>query len=261
MSAGWIVLCAVAAILLMHQRRKRKGQTLRWTHVLGGILLALLLMAVTGAGYFAVYHHRDASAEPYLSGGEKVQVISTDNGLFFDGPSEERAVIFYPGAKVEAAAYAPLLYQIAEEWGDCFLVEMPLHMAVLNVDAAREIQDHYAYPQWFMAGHSLGGSAAALYTQEHPEQIDGLILLASYSTRPLPQDLICVSIRGDQDGILDPEEYEKNRDNLPETVQEVVIAGGNHAQFGNYGSQRGDGTARISWAEQQRQVLDALKAA
>jgi hypothetical protein len=35
-----------------------------------------------------------------------------------------------------------------------------------------------------------------------------------------------------------------------------VIQGGNHAQFGNYGLQRGDGTATISAADQQVQAAD-----
>ena len=35
-----------------------------------------------------------------------------------------------------------------------------------------------------------------------------------------------------------------------------VIQGGNHAQFGNYGVQPGDGTATISAADQQAQAAD-----
>jgi len=38
------------------------------------------------------------------------------------------------------------------------------------------------------------------------------------------------------------------------------MAGGNHAQFGWYGPQPGDGTAGISRAEQQAQIIDATVA-
>ncbi|NTW92812.1 MAG: hypothetical protein HGA40_05150, partial [Methanoregulaceae archaeon] len=41
----------------------------------------------------------------------------------------------------------------------------------------------------------------------------------------------------------------------PETILQV-IEGGNHAQFGNYGPQPGDGTATISVADQQMQAAD-----
>ena len=37
----------------------------------------------------------------------------------------------------------------------------------------------------------------------------------------------------------------------------VAIEGGNHAQFGWYGPQSGDGTATISREEQQRQIVGA----
>jgi hypothetical protein len=43
----------------------------------------------------------------------------------------------------------------------------------------------------------------------------------------------------------------------PGTIMQV-IEGGNHAQFGNYGPQPGDGTATISTAEQQSQAVDLM---
>ncbi|MDW7658981.1 MAG: alpha/beta hydrolase [Bacillota bacterium] len=39
----------------------------------------------------------------------------------------------------------------------------------------------------------------------------------------------------------------------------VLIAGGNHAQFGNYGKQRGDPDASISSEEQQNIAVEAIK--
>ncbi len=61
-----------------------------------------------------------------------------------------------------------------------------------------------------------------------------------------------------------------NRDNLAESASLQPadttvrpIEGGNHAQFGDYGAQDGDGTATISAQEQREQaekcVLDWLK--
>lgn len=256
---GWVLACILMAALLVYVIRKKKGRKRRWTHVMWTALAAILLMAATGAVYLSVYYHHDASAEPYLVSGESVSVSPTSGGLLFDGPSDTRAMIFYPGAKVEADAYAPLMYKIAEEWGDCFLVKMPANMAMLDADAAKDIRQDYQYDQWYLAGHSLGGVTAASYLQEHPEGFRGLVLLAAYSNGQLSEALQTVSIYGDLDGVLNRKEYEKNRNNLPENTEEVIIAGGNHAQFGNYGDQNGDGTAAISWEEQQQQVLDALK--
>jgi hypothetical protein len=38
----------------------------------------------------------------------------------------------------------------------------------------------------------------------------------------------------------------------------VLIEGGNHAQYGNYGPQAGDGQATIGREEQQQQTLKAI---
>ena len=43
---------------------------------------------------------------------------------------------------------------------------------------------------------------------------------------------------------------------LPEHSLIHLIAGGNHAQFGNYGEQKGDGKALISPDAQQRETAD-----
>ena len=43
--------------------------------------------------------------------------------------------IFYPGAKVEASAYMPLLIQLAAQGITSVLVEMPFNLAVFNINA------------------------------------------------------------------------------------------------------------------------------
>ena len=72
-------------------------------------------------------------------------------------------------------------------------------------------------------------------------------MLASYSDADLHEsDLSVVSIYGSNDGILDMERYEKAKDNLPADSDEMVIDGGCHSFFGNYGMQSGDGTPSIT---------------
>jgi hypothetical protein len=45
---------------------------------------------------------------------------------------------------------------------------------------------------------------------------------------------------------------------LPSNAQFVAIQGGNHAQFGWYGAQSGDGIATISREEQQHQIVSTM---
>ena len=47
-------------------------------------------------------------------------------------------------------------------------------------------------------------------------------------------------------------------DNIDYTENTVEIQGGNHAQFGNYGPQKGDLPATISAEKQQEQTVEAI---
>lgn len=69
-----------------------------------------------------------------------VAVTPADYGYLFDGPGTEDLLIFYPGAKVEETAYAPLLRQLADGGMDVALVKMPLLLAVFGADKASEVE-------------------------------------------------------------------------------------------------------------------------
>ena len=65
---------------------------------------------------------------------------------------------------------------------------------------------------------------------------------------------------GAEDGCLDFDAYDSSRELWPPNSVETVIAGGNHAQFGDYGHQPGDGSATISADDQQAQTVRAISA-
>ena len=112
---------------------------------------------------------------------------------------------------------------------------------------------------WSMMGHSLGGAMAAAFAGEHTDEIEGLILLGAYSTADLSSsDMKVLTIYGENDQVLNREKYEENRSNLPKKTTEYIIEGGNHAYFGAYGSQDGDGEATITQEEQMQQVVDLV---
>ena len=143
----------------------------------------------------------------------------------------------------------------------CVLVHMPGNLAVFDINAADGIREQYPdITNWYLAGHSLGGSMAASYLGSHAEEYDGLILLASYSTEDLNKSgLDVLSVYGSEDGVLKMDSYEKYRKNLPEDFTEIIIPGGCHAYFGCYGPQDGDGTPEISNEEQIRLTADAIE--
>ena len=237
------------------QNNKRIG-----LKIIIGVAIVIAVLALVFAGYVGNYYHAANPAEA-ISDTETVQVIQTDTGYLYDGPGEEDALIFYPGAKVEAAAYGPLMKKLAAEGIDCFLVEMPFNLAVFGINKADNILETYGadYSHWYMAGHSLGGAMAANYISKHEDDFDGLVLLAAYTATDISGlDIRTVNIYGTNDGVLNMDKLSDSYDLMPEDSRAVQIAGGNHAQFGDYGEQKGDGIAEISVEEQQRQTVDAI---
>lgn len=219
------------------------------------MIMVVAVLFAACAIYVSDYYHADMSAIEDMEFASELSVESEtweDGTLVFTPEEAETGLIFYPGGKVEYLAYQPLMQAFAAEGILCVLVEMPFNLAVLDVDAADGIQEEFPeIEEWYIGGHSLGGSMAASYVADHTDEYEGLVLLASYSTAELADSrLNVISIYGSEDEVLNREKYEKNRSNLPADFTEYVIDGGCHAYFGVYGHQDGDGTPTISNQQQ-----------
>src|SRR5690606_3075994 len=99
--------------------------------------------------------------------------------------------------------------------------------------------------------------------RSHPESLNGLLLVASSHPREFSlanTGIRVLKVTGSRDRLADPEEIRHYAANLPPTTTFLEIKGGNHAQFGDYGFQLGDGRATISREEQQAAMLEAVLA-
>lgn len=226
-----------------------------------GFLLVISTVLIACAVYAGDYYRADETACLALVSDASVSVEQQENMVVFR-PETLSSVgfIFYPGGKVEYTSYAPLMRELAQRGVQCFLLKMPCNLAVLDVNAADSLPEQYSeIQQWYIGGHSLGGSMAASYAAKHPDTLDGLVLLAAYSTEGLTSSgTEVLSLYGTEDGVLDFEKYEKYRKNLPADTIEVILGGGNHACFGSYGSQKGDGIAELSGEDQTVQTAEAV---
>ncbi len=252
----------------MKQQKLTKRQLL--------LLMALVPLAaliIGGAAYVGDYYRADAAAIAALSSSRSINsdgkggyvttgrmlVEKTDDGFVFSNGEPKAGFIFYPGGKVEYTAYAPLMRILAEQGVLCVLTDMPLNLAVLDMNAAEGIAEKYPeITRWSIGGHSLGGAMAASYAAAHPGDFAALVLLAAYSTAKLPDELTVVSVYGDADGVMARDKYETYRANLPANAQEVILPGGNHAQFGSYGPQAGDGEPAMTAEAQRLAAAEAI---
>ena len=266
--AAGIVLMCVMGYLGSHMDSSARSN---WIEELINTLAQLAVLSGIIVVYFGTYYHADNLALEALKGvnGVGVSEITQEeegvNGWYFDGPGTDSALVFYPGAKVEAAAYAPLMEKLSMSGVDCYLCDMPLNFALLGKDAAGTIRSKETdnYEKWYIGGHSLGGVAASMAANDAEEAgsetaWNGIILLAAYPTEELSTPVL--SIFGTEDKVLNTGKYEKTAaDGLwPADFTEVVIEGGNHALFGNYGEQKGDGIPAITADMQQKEAADAI---
>ncbi len=218
------------------------------------ILSILSVLAISIITWVSTSYKPQQLAKNALISDNIVQV-STTNGLISFTPQSTqptKGLILYPGAKVDAKSYAPLARAVAENGYEVVIVDMPFNFAMLSPNKAKKVIKEYPNIQsWSIGGHSLGGVVASKFAAEN-KKIDGLVLLASYPMGDELKDLgvDVLSIWGSKDGVLDFTNLVESKDNLPSDTTYVEIEGGNHAQFGDYGNQKGDNDAIISEKEQ-----------
>ena len=177
-----------------------------------------------------------------------------------------RGVILYPGANCNIRGYAELMQAMAEAGNLVIGVPMPFNLAILNAYAADAVQD--AYPEidsWIIAGHSLGGAMAGMYTFENEAKLDGLILFDSYppesSTLAEAKLPVLHLHRARLDGSR-PQMFIDMQHVYPPDTTWVGIPGGIHMYFGSFvgGPYEEEWEPEISNAEQISQTQAALKA-
>jgi hypothetical protein len=236
--------------------------------ILKRILLTLLLVIGLAVGGFVAWANTpakpSAEASAAMKSTDEVRVsLDAAGRLLFEPTGAPNGVgfILYPGGRVDPRAYAPLARGIAASGSVVIIMPMLLNLAILSPERAQDIIDTYqGIRAWTIGGHSLGGSMAARFARLHTNEIKGLVLWASYpaSTDDLSASALPVlSVSASRDGLATPAKITAARLLLPSTTIYRPIEGGNHAQFGSYGTQMGDHAATITAAEQWRLVVQA----
>ncbi len=190
-------------------------------------------------------------------------------------------IVFYPGGLVDPHAYIEPLSKFAMSglMHQVVIVKMPTNLAILDADKGKWMYDRFPYVRrWVVAGHSLGGVTACKLVHKYPDFFFGLTLLAAYPQKSSDISFwtqTVLSIRGENDSLVTAEEIAAKAEFLPSALVinslddfpkdkgartvYYTIPGGNHANFGHYGEQEGDGQATITREEQISEMVEIMQ--
>lgn len=199
-----------------------------------------------------------------LSNDAAVSVEAKDWGYLME-PAHNTAqlgLVFYPGARVDYRAYAPVLRQIAAAGYPVALMWVPFNLAITDQDRAKVVLESYPQLRWVLAGHSMGGVAASNFAfSDDPavrQSVVGLIFWASYPQYDLSGfTLPTLALFGSKDGLIPAEKRALEVSRMPKGTRVEVLEGLNHAAFGAYGAQAGDQAADVPQAEGWERIARA----
>jgi hypothetical protein len=191
-----------------------------------------------------------------------IVVTSTDHSIVLTPSSGAtgEGLVFIPGAKVDPYAYMFKLSGIVEKSGLTVVITKPiLNLAFFDQRPLSLFEaDAPNVTTWLVGGHSLGGVRACMLATD--PSVTGLVLFGSYCANDLSTtSLKVLSISGSNDGLSTPAKIDSTKSLLPSSTVFVQIAGANHASFGNYGAQSGDGVATVSSDAVEAKITQALQ--
>jgi len=226
----------------------------------GRISLAVLVIALVGLLAWLRPFPAEPDAIAAMSSDTSVTVtdnpttiVMTPNVLV----TPTVGLVFSPGARVDPRAYVKLLAPAAAAGNLVIILKEPFGLAIAQPgQSGGAIADHPEIENWAVGGHSLGGTAAALFAGDNLATVRGLMLWASYPSNDLStaSALQVLSVSGSNDLLSTPAAIDASRQKLPPTTTFVQIAGGVHAYFGDYGEQPGDGRPGIDRATVSAQI-------
>ncbi|MEU1972309.1 alpha/beta hydrolase [Microbacterium sp. NPDC019599] len=229
------------------RKKRRRGRRIAaWVF---GIIGGLILAAIIGILVWSQVGVAQAEPEPLAAVKADDRIVITDDsaGVVLEPASGATGVglVFIPGGKVDAWAYAAKLSGLVAEQGVTVVITKPwLNLAFFDfrpLDSFTGLAPEV--DTWIVGGHSLGGVRSCMLAT----QADALALFGSYCSTDLSASgLPVLSISGSEDGLSTQEDIQSGKPLLPSDAEFVEIEGASHSSFGDYGLQAGDGTPTIS---------------
>ncbi len=251
--AGAVSLGLLAVVLAILRR------SIPTRFVLAGLATLGLVLVAALAWWLTPFEATERALTSMESDGS-VRVVASTSAITMTptGTRTGIGLIFQPGARIDARAYAHILRPIAEAGHHVVIVKQPLGVAFLATGFAPDwAADHPEIGSWVVAGHSLGGVVAADNAAD-TDSINDLVLWASLPASNLSdRGFAALSVYGSDDGLTSTDEIRASVDDLPPTTTFVAVGGAVHSHFGDYGPQPGDGEPGITREEAQLLIVRA----
>lgn len=228
----------------------------KWKKILLTVLIAIVVVMIGGVAYVKTQTYAPTKAAQQVTEQSKEE----SDWLYFPSEDESKPmIIFYPGALVDPGSYSPWAQTLAKDGYPVYILKMPLDLAVLAPNRGEQVLSQQPERDFVVGGHSLGGVMASRFAKEHSDKLAGVFFLASYPDEKgslADKQLPVLSLTAENDQVLNHDAYQKAKANLPKNTEYQEISGGNHAGFGAYGAQKGDGKSEIN--DQNEQVAQRL---
>lgn len=215
-------------------------------------LLLVLVLAIYASNPYQPLADMDEAIEAL-----DTDAIATNEGINYisytvDNPIKN--IVFIPGGLVNPHSYDYLAVQLARSGYNVTIFKPFFDLAILTPNlASKYLSDELDN---IIIGHSLGGVVASMIAAKE-ESISTVILMGSYPIQDISNKHTLI-ITAEFDIAMDQEAFDQSLQNVNSDTEVVDISGGNHAQFGWYGPQKGDGEATISTLQQQSIILGAI---
>lgn len=256
----YVGLMAVGILIVVRWLRDPERTGRLWLSIIGAIVMVVLTLV---AIWLRPFGATDVALDA-MEGSDTVTVSQTGSHILMEpvGVDPPAGLVFYPGARVDARAYANVLTPVVEAGYEVVIVKAPVGIAFFSTSFAQGwISDHPDIDTWAVGGHSLGGVVAST-SVAGDRPVSGLVFFASYPLTDLSDrsEVAVSSIYGLNDAIAEPSRIEESAADLPGTAVFVPIEGAIHSDFGDYGLQPGDGRPGITRPEAQAVIAEATLA-
>ncbi|MET0724998.1 MAG: alpha/beta hydrolase [Leifsonia sp.] len=228
--------------------------------VLGWIAGVIIAVAIVFLVWTQIVMQGERPAALAVWENDAVSVTSTDHSVVLSptGEANGTGLVFIPGAKVDPYAYMYKLSGIVEGGTTVVITKPTLNLAFFDTRPLSAFTaDAPGVTTWYVGGHSLGGVRACMLADD--PAVTGLILFGSYCANDISaSDLAVLSLGGETDALSTPDKIADAAPLLPSDAAFVEIGGANHASFGDYGVQPGDGEATASSEDVRAEITTRI---